>query len=71
MEIDDDEINEIEEFEKDNGNRTPINGYSYHKKILKMEINLLRFLLTLIGWLVFFTKNKTTNRWQFQWAFQF
>ena len=33
MEIDDDEINEIEEFEKDNGNRISINVYGIHKDI--------------------------------------
>ena len=35
MEIDDDEMNEIEEFEKDNGNRISINSYGIHKDIKK------------------------------------
>ena len=35
MEIDDDEINEIEEFEKDTGNRIFINVYGMHKDIKK------------------------------------
>ena len=33
MEIDDDEINDIEEFEKDNANRISINVYVIHKDI--------------------------------------
>ena len=35
MEIDDDEINEIDEFEKDNCNRISINAYGIHKDIKK------------------------------------
>ena len=33
MEIDDDEINEIEEFEKDNRNTMSINVYGIHNEI--------------------------------------
>ena len=33
MEIDDDETNEIEELEKDNGNRISINVHGIHKDI--------------------------------------
>ena len=33
MGIDDDEINEIEEFEKDNGDRISIHVYGIHKEI--------------------------------------
>ena len=35
MKIDDDEINEMEELEKDNGNRVSINVYGIHKDIKK------------------------------------
>ena len=35
MEIDDDESNEIEEFEKDSGNRISINLYGIHRDIKK------------------------------------
>ena len=33
MEIDDDEIHEIEEFEQDNGNRISIHVYGIHKDV--------------------------------------
>ena len=45
MEIDDNEIKEIEEFEKDSGNRISINFYGTHIiKILKTIVEIVRLV---------------------------